>query len=456
MDSSPSDRGPLRTILARAGVDRAVFYGVLNKVFYGLFSLAAILLIAWKLPKETQGYYYTYSNLVALQVFAELGLGIVITQFASHYWASLRLDDRGRIDGEAEALSRLVSLGRLSFRWYGVAGVLAALLIGSSGWIFFSQASSDGLEWRASWLTLCILAGLKMWLIPVWSLLEGCNQVASLNLARLLNTLGSGVLGALALYLQGGLWAPAVAVAAELAVSVALLCARHRPFVSSFFVPREGPKVDWRKEIAPLQSRIATTWMAGYFVTSFITPALFYFHGPTVAGQWGMTWSMFSMVTSISLIWVSTRAPQFGMWVARREFSVLDQQFWRVTRISFALALIGTVLVWTPLLLLHRSGHSLGERVLPPLPAALLGVSVILLNVPSAQSIYMRAHKREPYLVASLVQSFLMGLMTVILGKRFGALGVSAGYLGVLVLVVLPWTTAIWIRRRAEWHSTKA
>jgi len=447
------DWGTLRSMLGRYGVNRAVLYGVLAKVFAGLFGLATILLIAWRLPREIQGYYYTFLNLIALQVFAEMGLGIVVTQFASHYWAALRLDDRGRIDGEPQALSNLVSLGRLSLRWYGIAGVAAGAVLTLSGMVFFSRTPSQGVAWQWPWVTLCVLSGLKLWLVPIWSLLEGCNQVASLYLFRFLSTLSAGILTSLAILVDWGLWALSAGLAAELAVGVVFLFANHLPFVLTFFKGCGGPGVEWRKDILPLQIRIAVTWMAGFFVSSFVTPVLFYFHGPSLAGQWGMTWSMFSMVTSISLVWVVTRAPQFGVWVAQREFSVLDQQFWRVTRISFSLAVLGTLLLWTPLWLLHHWSHPLGVRMLSPLPAALLGISVILMIIPHAQSVYLRAHKQEPYMISSLVQSFLVGLTTVILGRRFGALGVAAGYLGVAVLVALPWTMMIWIRRRAEWHA---
>lgn len=451
-DRAETDRRPL---LAWFGVDRAVVYGVMAKVFAGVFGLVTILLIAWRLPRETQGYYYTFLSLVALQVFAEMGLGIVVIQFASHYWASLRLDGAGRIEGEEQARAGLVSLGRLSLRWYGVSGVAASVLIGAAGCAFFSRAS-DGVEWRASWMTLCALTGLRMWLIPAWSLLEGCNQVASVYRFRFLSTVLAGVLVAATLLAGGGLWAPATGVGAEVLVGLILLVCRHRPFIRSFFGPAGAAAVDWRKEIFPLQLRVALTWMAGFFVTSFFTPVLFHFHGAAPAGQWGMTWSMFSMVTGISLTWVSSRAPQFGMWVARREFGLLDRHFWRLTKISFSLAVLGTLTVWIALLLLHRSGHPLAARILPPLPAALLGISVVLMNVPFAQSIYLRAHKQEPFLVPSVVQGVLVGLAVVLLGRPFGALGIAAGYFAIVIVVAIPWSVLLWVRCRAAWHAPGA
>src|SRR5581483_8530929 len=100
----------VKQILARAGIDRPVFYGGLAKVALATSNLVVILLVAMRLPGEVQGYYYTYLNLTALQVFAELGLGIVIVQMCSHLWSSLRLDEAGEVQGDAGPLARLVSL----------------------------------------------------------------------------------------------------------------------------------------------------------------------------------------------------------------------------------------------------------------------------------------------------------------------------------------------------------
>jgi len=443
----------VRPWLARAGVSRAVFYGVLWKVTYGLFSLGVVLLILWRFPREIQGYYYTFSNLVALQVFAEMGLGIVITQFASHYWAKLGLDDRGRIEGDPDSLSRLISIGRLSLRWYGIAGVLAVGVIGLSGYVFFSSSSKDGVEWQLPWLTLCVLTGLKMWLIPVGSLLEGCNQVGSLYFWRFLNSLAAGAVTMIAILLNARLWALSVGVGAEVVTGAVYLGTRHLQFISSFLQSKEGPTVAWKSDVFPLQIRIALTWMAGYFVTSFFTPVLFRFQGPAVAGQWGVTWSIFSMVTNISLMWIITKAPQFGMWVAQREFEVLDREFWRQTRISFALAILGVGTLWSGIWLVHQWGLPMASRVLSPLPAGLIGLSVILLNVPSAQAVYLRAHKQEPFLVSAIVQSLLVVAVNLALAKRYGAVGMAAGYLTIAVVLVLPWTTFLWQRCRSEWHA---
>src|SRR5688572_3707561 len=81
-----------------AQIDRAVFYVLAGRVWSFASGPITLVLIASQLTPQVQGYYYTFASLVALQGFAELGLGIVIVQFASHEWAFLSLD-RGRVVG---------------------------------------------------------------------------------------------------------------------------------------------------------------------------------------------------------------------------------------------------------------------------------------------------------------------------------------------------------------------
>jgi hypothetical protein len=440
-------------LVARIGVDQAVAYGVLSKIALGFFSLVSILLIAWRLPAEVQGYYYTYLNLIALQIFAEFGLAVVIVQICSHLWASLRLDESGVIQGEPEARSRLVGLGRLSLRWYGVAGLAAAILIGASGIVFFSNSpTSPQVRWQAPWISLCALSGVKMWLIPVAALLEGTNQVASVYRYRCLNAVVGGAVTAISLVLGMGLWSPSLGVASEILVGGLYLLLAHGRFLRSFLPPGTG-SFDWKREVLPLQLRIGGSWIAGYFVTYLFTPVLFHFQGPRAAGQWGMTWSMFAMVTSISMLWVSTKAPQFGVWIARREFEMLDRSFFRAASRMVMVASLGAVSVWLGVWLLHRTGHRLADRLLAPFPAGLLAATVIVQSVSVATSVYLRAHMKEPLTFPSVVQAFLIAVLAVVCARTTGSVGAAASYLGVVGLLGVPWSIMIWWRCRSAWHA---
>jgi len=148
-------------------------------------GLITTLLIAALFSPVLQGYYYTFNSVLAFQVFAELGLGTVLTSFASHEWAKLAFDQNGRITGDQDALSRLTSLGSFALRWYMAAGVAMTLIFAIGGLYFFGASGDQVPSWRAPWIGLSVVTGLNLCVLPVWALLEGCNQVSAVNYFRM-------------------------------------------------------------------------------------------------------------------------------------------------------------------------------------------------------------------------------------------------------------------------------
>ena len=443
----------LRRFLHRAEVDRAVVFGVLTRIWSLLSSPVTMLLIASYFTPELQGYYYTFSSLLALQVFVELGLGQVIIQFASHEWSKLGFDKEGRIVGDPIALSRLVSLGQVVFRWYIAAGVIAAVGLGAGGYVFFSKTLHKGIYWTGPWLALCALTGMRLCFLPLWSLLEGCNQVSRVYAFRFIQ----GVLGRLsawsAIVLGAGLWTANVVTAVGLIWGVIFLRLRYWRFLQSFFSVRIGARIHWRLEIWPLQWKIALSWLSGYFAFSLFTPILFHYYGPVVAGQMGMTWGLVSALSAISSTWVLTKAPRFGMLIAKKEYATLDRLFFRVAVASFSVGCFGAVAMWGMVYLLYSFNHPLSARLLPSLPTGLFLLATVLMQISYPMSVYLRAHKREPFLGLSVVGGILIGLSTWLLGSRFSATGMGAGYLAEIALVGIPFGTIIWYRCRIRWHS---
>src|SRR5207245_1159478 len=123
------------------------------------------------LTPEVQGYYFAFGSLLALQSFVELGFSLVITQFASHEWAQLKLEPKRTFKGSAEAMSRFISLGQLSLKWYGASSCIFIGAVGAGGYLFFWYNSHDGVNWTAPWLALTVLSGLQLWLMPLLALL---------------------------------------------------------------------------------------------------------------------------------------------------------------------------------------------------------------------------------------------------------------------------------------------
>src|SRR5579862_5483845 len=100
---------PLMTIvhphrlLTRMGIDRAVGYTVIAKGWAALSGAVSLVLLTRFLSAAEQGFYFVFVDILALQLFFELGLSTVVMQFASHERARLEWTSEGRLEGDTRA-----------------------------------------------------------------------------------------------------------------------------------------------------------------------------------------------------------------------------------------------------------------------------------------------------------------------------------------------------------------
>ena len=445
----------LRRWLNRLEVDRAVFYAIAARAWQFVAGPISIYLIVEYFTGELQGYYYTCAQLMGLQALVELGLHAVIINVSSHEWSRLRLDADGFITGDDAALRRLAGLNRFVARWYALVVVVFFIICGVGGAAFLNQRPTSEVAWVAPWFCMVALNGLLLWAWAYTAMLEGCNQMIVVNRVRLLQFV-TGSFAVWASMAAGfGLWAAVVSVAVRLVWDLWLIAVRYRRFWQSL-ARQQDAAISWRDEIWPLQWKMGVLGVAGFLAFNLFTPVMFQFHGSIVAGQMGMTWTILTALESGAYAWVQVRAPLFGMLASRRDWREMDRVFVRLTAISWGVHLLGAAAicagVWALNELPWELTRRLASRMLAVEPTTVLAVAFLLLHLPRCQTIYIRAHKQDPFLAAGIVSHVLIGILVVVLGQACGPLGAAWGLLAVVATVNLPWWTWIWMRCRREWH----
>jgi O-antigen/teichoic acid export membrane protein len=436
-------------------VNQATFFSIAGKIWLLGSGVVTTLLIARFFTPDLQGYYYTFNAVLVLQVFAELGLTTVITSFASHEWSKIKLEQDGQVSGDADAISRLTSLSRFSFKWYLVTGTAMSLFLIIGGFIFFGTRPTLT-NWREPWIVLCIVTALNLFLMPVWALLEGCNQVLNIYKFRFVQYVSSSLATWLSIYCEAGLWVASITVASGLLAMTILVGHRYRVFLTTLFLRKpSGFRLSWREDILPMQWRIGISWIGGYFTFALFTPVLFYYHGPVVAGQMGMTWAFVNALMMLASAWTAPKAPSFGILIAQRKYVELDRIFGKLMLTVIGLTVAGAIGVWSLVFLLNYLSHPLASRLLAPSTTSYLLFASILYSVGLPMSAYLRAHKKEPLMMLSIANGVFTAILVVILGKFYAASGVAVGYL-IVTTIVTPFVALIWYRRRAEWHTDPA
>jgi hypothetical protein len=436
----------------RFGLNRAVVFSVLLKSWQAGAGLLGLFLISIYFPPAVQGFYYTFASLVALQSFVELGLYLVIANIASHEWSKLSLAANGSIQGDVQALSRLVSLGRFVFKWYAVAALFFFLLAGAVGYWFLGSSNSTGINWQAPWIVHIAFSSVLLWCMPFLSLLEGCNQIAPVAKFKLWQSLVSNISFWIVVVTGGNLWAASALSSISCAFCIYYLFVTQRFFFKPFFSSPIAARMDWKAEILPMQWRLGVQGVMNYFVFGLFTPIMFYYYGPVVAGQMGMSLQLVVAVQSIAAIWIMTKAPRFGILIARRQFSVLDAEWRKATFLTLSMMFFGVILLLAALYTATEMHLEIANRVVPIFVLFLLSAGSIFSLASLSMAIYLRAHKKEVLTPTGIISGVVMALLVWQLGKNYGALGVGASYLFVFSCVSFPLVLYVWKRSKLDWH----
>jgi hypothetical protein len=443
-------RGLLEKIGSMSGIDRAVGFTLLGKVWALLSFPVTLYLVTTVFSKETQGLFYTFSSILLLQVFLELGFDTVMVQFVSHEWAHLALDARSEIAGDPAAASRLASLVRLSARWYSAVAVLFFAAVGTAGYLFLGLRAAAA-DFARPWLLLAATGALSLLLIPLKALIEGTNQVDRSQKIALVSAIVGSVAGWVAIRSGAGLYALAVINGLTAATSCVLLIPACAPF---FRLLRRCPggsgAVSWRAEFWPQQWRIAVSWLSGFFMFQSFVPFLYYFDGPVAAGRMGATLSVYNAVNAFSMAWVFAAGPRMGALSARRDFPALRSLARGVYIRSAAASVVFSAGALSVLWAMRFYRVPQSERFADLASVALFLVTLIGMQLSNVETQAVRFQKKEPFYKVSVAGALLCLASNAVLGKYFGIPGVVAGFGAIMFFFLIPSNHKIYSREMGK------
>ena len=447
-------------ITQKLGVDKAIFFTLLSRGLQISTALFTVFFIAKNLSPEEQGFYYTFGSIVALQVFFELGLTSIITQFVAHEASHLKLNSEFKMEGEALYRSRLSSLLKFCTKWYLIIAFLVFVALGTLGSIFFTKYSVEhkDIEWFLPWILLAIGTAFNLLLSPITAFLEGLGKVKEVAQLRFVQQIIHPIVVWGGLSIGGKLFVSgADAFIRVFVVAIILIKSPFFKILKNIWMDSGIEKVLYMKEIFPYQWRIALSWVSGYFIFQLFNPVLFATEGAKVAGQMGMTLTALNGVQSLTQSWINTKVPKMSGLIAQKDYKNLDSLFAKTMK---QMLLIGTlaILCFVTVIYLIQSqgitflGMDIGNRFLPIIPLSLMAWSSWTMVPISPWATYLRCHKKEPLLLNSVVMGILCCLSTVTLGYKYGLYGITIGF-AALRIISLSWIYHTYKTKKREWHN---
>lgn len=435
------------TIVRRTlDLDRNVLKVLIFRLWTIFAGIVTVITIPRFLSGESQGYYYTFLSIVALQALFDLGLSQTVAQISSHEFAHVNLD-RLREIGFTPHVAKLAYVKATVTRWYrwvGGAFIVIVSLVGVGYFALFGAKVDE--QWLGPWIALVVTTGINLILSPRLAIVEGAGWTGAIAVVRLVQSIAGYILLAAALAVGAGLWSAMMVPFAANLVSWAWLRGRANPYRAIPIYPAAGhDHTPWRAEILGLQWRVAIAWLGGYFASQVIVPVAFALQGPEPAGRIGLGLQVFGAVQALGMSWISARVPRFGQLIARGDHKALKAQFVRAAVSATGVSMIVALAVVMVLAIARSEGMFLAQRIPSMSATMLLAGNAVFGTIIYVMAAYMRAHKEEPLVLSSLVIGG-MTLLAAIAGARLGGDAVVLAYACVTLFLNLPWTAAIFCR----------
>lgn len=443
-------------LIGRLGLNRAVAITVATKMFQAGSQFAVIFLISKFLSPTEQGYYYTFQSLLALQVFFELGMSTVLVQVVSHESARMPrlLQDPMAIDHPDAA--RVGSFFRFIVRWYATISVAFVMIAIPAGIVFFhwnSDAAAGITSWMLPWILLAAMSTGSLVYQAATCLVEGLGEIADAARLRGIYAMACSIGLILSLVVGAGLYSPAISLALGLAVGGHQVGRRALgSFIRLYRRGLTAERVDWFFDLWGFQWKMAVSWLSGFFIFQFSTPALFALIGPLEAGKYGMSFQIVNGIAGLSMAWTTTRQAVWGRMIATGNWQSLDADFKanlvRTVLVNVAFALLFCLfLAGTNLI-----GMGLAERFSTWTVLLLLFATGTVNQVVFTQATYLRAHRREPFMHLSILSAVFIVCGVLILG-RSGSEVVALIFFLSNLFVGLGGGTFVFMRCRKSWRS---
>ena len=430
----------LKKIIDLIGIDQTVKFTLLSRFWTLTSGLLSLVLITKFLSIDSQGFYYTFFSIVAIQTLFELGLTYTITQLIAHEMAGLKINIDGVLDGSKREKARLASIAVQSTKWFLVATFIFIISAVIFGCIIFSKKYSTTVEvWMPPLILLIVFSGLKLFITSLEGVFEGVGHITIVAKTRMFSTIFGTIFLWGSLITENGLYGPA-----SMTLASALYCifkykkSFKKLLLDILHTSSKEHKVEWKKEIWPLQWRMAISWGSGYFIYQTFNPIIFYILGAEDAGKFGMAMTIANVIVSIAAAWIFPKVAMVSTYTAQQKNIDLKSLFYKMISSAVLMALIFSIGSLFCYLIALKLGLSIVSRL--PSIIVIIGIllGVILSQPVSVVALFVRAKKFDPYVKLSIISALMtIGCLYYFLPK-IQLVGAALAYLMPTLIVGLP------------------
>lgn len=392
------------------------------------------------------GLFFTLTSVLGAQALLDFGCSTLVVNFLSHEMVDVQR--RGpTLVGSEDALARIGWILRGALVWGGVTAAIALIALDPLAIALVGHRPEVHAVSHWPWIVHATIAGLVLAqaAAPIPLVQDGIGNVAVAARFRFLQECVGYGAALFALLAGAGVWSLAILWLVRAGLGLGFSVSVGAPLLAS--TPRwRTADLLWRRDIAPVQGRLAASWAAGFLAQQTTVPIAYFVFGPAEAGRVGLALFMTNGIVLVSLGWVSARAPEYGRLIAARSFGELDALVRRATTIASGTAVLGVTAALALIALIQRVYPAYASRLPTLAMLALFGCSGILVTAIGSLATAMRARKIEPLLVVSVLGGLVTPPMLYLSARLAGPVSMAASIFLLQLLVGVPWTLIVYRR----------
>ncbi len=377
-----------------------------SKIWTSGMGLATAFYIAASLEAVTQGYYYLFTSLGTLQFIVELGIGVAIIQLAASENARTNVSIKGSYTGSKDSFSKLNSLMRFIIKWFSLGSVVLVILLMLVGTAIINKTNIEpGREVYFPYYAYCISLALIQLLNGMCSFFEGCGFIKEVALVRLTQAFSNSTLLFALLFYGFGLYAMSVALIVSILLGFVVFFWFFSAIISMFYSSVVEKSISFIKDIFPFQKKLAASWFFGYLMGQLYVPMIAMNYGPEPAGEFGFLNQLISGISSISILWMTTKFPTACRLYTERRYDDFKALFYKIIVDSYVVYILIMSSLWGGIYFFDDI-LGVGDRLPSVLSIIKFSFVSLLMHFTFIVSMFFRAKKEEVYIIVTAVAAF--------------------------------------------------
>jgi len=395
-----------------------------SRLAYLTVGLLTVFMISTKVSLHEQGLYYLFSSLIALQIFADLGLSYCVMLFNSHTMAKLKWKNNNFIAGDEIAINKLSAAFKFSLRWSGATGICFFIVLLFLGYVLTQGIYIEGFSLLTVWIGMVSIAALNIPLSMTLSFIEGCSKVYEISIIRMSQVMASGTTLIIFLYLDYGVKSLLASLLVNFIIGIIFIAKYHLVFLKVLVINNSTntkENFNWKAEIFPFQFKIAISWICGYVMFQSITPIVFHIDGPEMAGKVGMSMQIVSAINGTAALVLTSRSSDYGTLIAKGLINDFNAIYYKLFLFSSIFLIILIIIASGSYLFIHFNYPIYTLRLVETTSLIILCICCTSTHIVTSMAVYFRSYKKDPFYVISIAQALSLALSILILHKFVGS-----------------------------------